>query len=254
MRTIAIVNQKGGSGKTTTTVNLAAALSEQKRNVLVIDLDVQRNATIWLGSDSHETGIYEVVVEKGSISNHIQETGFKNISIVPATTALGTAEVQLARKKNRVFFNLRDQVRAIEGQFNYVLMDCPPNLGFMTANALAASKEIIIPVETNVLALIGVLQLLETFESVTQKINPKLQITGVLACRVNKQTRQARDAIQALRKRFKGDLFRTVIRQNVRLSECPGFRQPINIYDPRCNGTKDYRALAKEVIKQEKGI
>lgn len=252
MRRIAIVNRKGGVGKTTTAVNLAAALGQLKKTVLVIDLDVQMNATEWFGKFNDEKGIYEIVVERGEIGKHIHETDVQGVWIVPSSSHLESAELELARKKNGAAVTLDGQLQSLTNRFDYVLMDCPPNFGFMTANALASAEEIFIPVEAHILGIKGVIQLLDTFERVKETLNPDLEITGVLACRVNKQTRHAQDAIKALKEQFKKTLFKTVIRQNVRLSECPGFQQPINEYAPRSIGARDYRSLAKEVVKQER--
>ncbi len=250
-RSISIVNNKGGTGKTTTTINVAAALAKNKRKVLVIDLDMQRNATEWLGNFGDENSIYEVIVNNADMNQHICSSRIENIDIVPASRNMISIEIDLAKKKKQVQTILRDKINSLNNSYDYVLIDCPPTLGFMTINALAGSKEVLIPVEASILALKGVAQILETIDAVQGGLNPELKLAGVVVTRVNKQTRHAKDAIQILKKRFDSKLFKTAIRENIRLKESPGFQMPINEYDRRCNGTKDYQSLAREVMKQE---
>lgn len=251
MRTIAIVNQKGGSGKTTTTVNLAATLAERKKRVLVIDLDAQRNTTEWFGEFNDEKGIYEIIVENGSILDHVHETAVSGVSIIPSSKWLIRADKALSGEVGAEQV-LRDKLKELPTDtFDYVLIDCPPQLGIMTVNALSAVKEVLIPVEANILALKGVAHLLETLEKVKGRLNPDIEIAGVVACRVNQRTRHASDAIASLQNKFNGKLFKTVIRQNIKLQEAPSFQQPITQYHAKSYGAQDYRSLAKELMKQE---
>lgn len=251
LRILSIVNQKGGSGKTTTTVNLGAALAEQKRSVLIVDLDAQCNTTDWFGTFEDKYGVYEVLADNVDIVDHIHITDTMGVSLVPASKYLSKADKDLTGEVGAQTL-LRDALKKLKkNSYDYVLFDCPPALGIITINALSASNEIIIPVETNIMALKGVVRLLETFEAVRNRLNPKLAIAGVVACRVEKQTRQAKDAMRSLKKRFGPRLFKTVIRKNIKLSEAPSFQQPITAYDPNSHGAKDYLALAKELIRQE---
>lgn len=249
MRTIAVVNQKGGSGKTTTTVNLAAALAEKNRKVLVIDIDAQRSTTDWLGDFNGHKGIYSVIVENGNIGNNILPTVVEGVDIIPASTFLIRSDKALSGEVGAESI-LKHKLAKIEG-YDYALIDCPPQLGILTINALCAATELLVPVETNILALKGMAQLLETLEKVKERLNPNLEITGVLACRVDLRTNHAKEAIETLRKRFGKKVFKTLIRQNIRLTEAPSFRLPITVYDPQCSGAQAYRSLAKEVIAQE---
>jgi chromosome partitioning protein len=251
MRCIAIANQKGGAAKTTTTVNLAAALAEQGRRVLVLDLDPQGNSTDWLGVVGAERGVFEVLTEQATLAEVVIGSGTAGVDVVPATRALQGIERALAREVGAEL-TLQRKLRAPEAAgWDYVLIDTPPTLGILTLNGLAAARELIVPVETHVLALAGVAQLVETFIAVRERLNPALAIAGVVACRVDNRTRHSIDVVERLRDTFKGTMYRTEIRENIRLAEAPSFRRSILDYDAHCSGTADYRALAIEVLAQE---
>lgn len=251
MRTIAIINQKGGSGKTTTTVNLAATLAEKKRSVLVIDLDPQGSLTSWFGISHEEKGLFDVFVSNANIADIIAKTDNQNLSIVPASNWLFGVEKALASEVGAETI-LRQQFKKLEKNgYDYILIDCPPNLGILTINALTAVQEVIIPVEARVMALSGLVQLMQTIDIIKQRLNKNLHIAGIVPCRVDARTKHAREVVDALKSNFKGMLYHTAIRENIRLSEAPSFTQPITDYDTKCYGAFDYRALAKEVIKQE---
>jgi len=253
MRRLAITNQKGGSAKTTTTVNLAAALAEKGRRVLVVDLDPQGNTTSWLGLAKAERGVFELLTENTPVAGLIQSTTTDGIACIPSTLALSGVERALAREVGAET-TLR---RRLDGQngadYDYLLIDTPPTLGILTLNALAAAAELIVPVEAHVLALAGVAQLFETVRMVNERLNPGLTIAGIVACRVDTRTRHSGDVAASLRKTFSDSMYGTIIRENVRLAEAPSFHQPITDYDARSSGAADYRALAKEVMAQEKG-
>ena len=251
MRIIAIINQKGGSGKTTTTVNLAASLAEKKRSVLVIDIDPQGSLTSWFGISHEEKGLFNVFVNNASITDIICNTDNANLSIVPASNWLFGVEKALASEVGAETI-LRQQCKKLQKNgYNYILIDCPPNLGILTINALTAAQEVIIPVEARVMALSGLVQLMQTIDIIKQRLNKNLHIAGIVPCRVDARTKHAREVVAALKSNFKGMLYQTAIRENIRLSEAPSFTQPIIDYDTNCYGAFDYRALAKEVIKQE---
>ncbi|HEX4967765.1 MAG TPA: ParA family protein [Nitrospiraceae bacterium] len=250
MRLIAIFNQKGGSGKTTTAVNLAAALGEQDRHVLVLDLDPQASASSWLGVKDGGRGLLDVFTDGLALAGLIQPTSADGVDVIPSSTWLVGAEKALAGEVGAETI-LRRRLAALKGPWQYILIDCPPALGLLTVNALAAAQEVLVTVETHVMALSGLARLLETLEVVKERLNPDVKIAGILACRVNARTRHAQEVVEQLQKRFGSLLYHTLIRENVRLAECPSFGQPITLYDPRCNGATDYRQLATEVIRQE---
>jgi len=251
MRTLAIANQKGGSGKTTTSVNLAAALGEQGRRVLTVDLDPQHSATAWFGLRNAGKGVLGIFMGDGDLLEFIQATGAPGVDLAPSSAWLVGVEKILAGEVGAETI-LRRQLDKLPGdRWDYVLIDCPPTLGILTINALAAARELLVPVEAHVMALAGLAQLLHTVEVVKERLNPDLKVTGVLACRVDGRTRHARDVVDMLRERSGDLVYQTVIRENVRLAECPSFGQPITQYDPKSHGAADYRALAREVVHQE---
>lgn len=251
MRTLAIANQKGGSGKTTTSVNLAAALGEKGRRVLLLDLDPQHSATAWYGIKTVGKGVMDLFVDGGDVRDYIQETGASGVDMIPSSPWLVGAEKVLAGELGAESILRRHLQSLPEDRWDYALLDCPPTLGILTINALVAARELLVPVEAHVMALSGLAQLLNTVKVVQERLNSELKISGILACRVDARTRHAREVVQQLRERSGDLVYRTVIRENVRLAECPSFGQPIAQYDPRSAGAADYQALAAEVILQE---
>ena len=251
MRKIAIANQKGGSGKTTTSVNLAAALGERERRVLVIDLDPQHSATAWFGVRNPGKGLYGLFVDNGNLDGVIQETGVTGVDLAPSTAWLMGVERILAAEVGAEQILRRNLAKLPADRWDYVLIDCPPTLGILTINALAAVEELLVPVEAHVMALSGLAQLLHTVEVVKERINADLKVSGILACRVDARTRHAREVVEQLRERNGKVVYQTVIRENIRLAECPSFAQPITQYDSKSSGAADYRALAEEIINQE---
>ena len=250
MRILAITNQKGGSGKTTTAVNLAAALGEKGRRVLLVDLDPQASATAWLGVKDAGRGIYDVFTNNKSIESITLNTSNTGVDVAPASAWLVGVEKALAGEVGTETL-LKRAIGKLKN-YDYVILDCPPSLGLLTINALTAARELLIPVEAHVLALAGLAQLLETMEKVKERLNPTLAIAGILACRVDHRTRHAQDIEEQLRKRFGRQVYAATIRENIRLAEAPSFGQAILQYDSKSSGAADYRALATLVIKQEK--
>jgi chromosome partitioning protein len=252
VRIVAIVNQKGGSGKTTTAVNLAAALGEKKRRVLVIDLDPQASASNWYGVKEAGRGLLEVFTDGRGLASLIEPTAAPGVSIVASSAWLVGIEKALAAEVGAEAL-LRKRAAALTAdQWDYVLIDCPPTLGILTVNALTAAAEVLVPVEAHVMALNGLVQLLQTIEAVKERLHAQLELAGILACRVDARTRHALEVVEQLRERFPKLVYRTVIRENVRLAECPSFGKPITQYEPSSHGAEDYRALAAEVLKQER--
>lgn len=252
MRKIAIINQKGGSGKTTTTVNLAASLAEKRRSVLLIDLDAQASATQWFGVGKGHKGIYAVFVDHVAIADVIVKTSCDSIDVIPSSSWLVGLDKRMAQEMGAETLLKHCLSADVVQRYDYILIDCPPTLGILTVNALCAVDEIIVPVETRYMALHGLVQLLETIDVIKARLNPSLCVAGIVPCRVDKRTKHAREVVGELQKNFKSLLYKTAIRENVRLAEAPSFAQPITQYDATCNGSLDYRALAREVIKQEK--
>lgn len=255
MRTIAVVNQKGGTAKTSTAVNLAAALAEEGRRVLVVDLDPQHSATDWMlgtaltdGADIGK-GVFSILVENGNVSGILHRTPVEGVDIVPSSSWLVGAERALASEVGAETV-LQRKLAEVSG-YDYVLLDCPPQLGILTVNALVACREVLVPVEAHVMALSGLAQLLETVELVRERLNPELEVTGILPCRVDARTRHSREVVGQLRERFRDLVYPTVVRENVRLAEAPSFGEPITVYEPSSAGAEDYRALAQDVIHQE---
>jgi chromosome partitioning protein len=248
MRKIAIVNQKGGSGKTTTTVNLAAALAESGNRVLVIDLDPQASASMWYGFKEKGKGLYDVMTEDLPLEKAIEKTSVEGLSIIPSSQLLAGVEKAVAGEVSAesILKNKFQQMGV--APYDFVLIDCPPTLGILSLNALTLADEVLIPVEAHVMALHGLVQLLKTINLVKQRLNPDLHISGIVACRVDYRTKHSQEVLEQLRTRFEGKICTTVIRENIRLAEAPLHMRPITEYDTKCKGAQDYRALAQEML------
>jgi len=247
-RIIAIINQKGGSGKTTTAVNLGAYLAIFGRTVLLIDLDPQSHSTIHLGIKPHEIqkSIYNVMMEESPLLEIIRQTEISNLFIAPANIHLSGAEIELAGIVGREMV-LKDALERVKYRYNYILIDCPPSLGLLTVNALTVAKEVIIPVQTEFFALEGMGKLLNTVEIVRKRLNRELDITGIVPTMFDARTNLSKEVIEKIKEYFKDKVYKTVIRKNVKLAEASSHGKPIAIYDPRSTGAEDYESLSREV-------
>lgn len=245
MRTIAVMNQKGGAGKTTTAVNLAAALGERGTRVLLIDLDPQASATAWYGVHDAERELLEVFTDNAGLEGITRNTGISGVELVPSSTWLVAVEKAVAGEVGAEFI-LRRAFEKLKDR-DYVLIDCPPSLGFLSVSALAACREVVVPVAAHIMELAGLAALLQTLNTVGERLNPDLTMSAVLACRVDSRTKLAREVVESLRERFGDTVLQTVIHENIRLAEAPSFSQPITTYAPESKGAKEYRAAAAEI-------
>lgn len=247
MKTVSVVMQKGGSGKTTTTVNLAAALAEKGKRVLVIDLDPQGNASSWLGARDVGKGIFAALCENASFSDIRINSSVEGVSLIPSSPWLVGAERVLAAEVGAEAI-VRRKLKPLSSDYDVALIDTAPSLSLLTLNALGAADELLVPVEAHVLALNGLAQLMQTVETVRERLNDRLEVLGLVACRVDARTRHAVEVVEELRKRFPEETFNTVVRESVRLAEAPSFGQSIFDYADNTAGAEDYRALASEIL------
>ena len=255
---ISIINQKGGVGKTTTVINLAAGLSMKGKKILVIDLDPQGNATTGLGlsnTENSENTIYSVLNGTKNISEVINKTKFENLNLITSNVDLSGLELETADDNRRAFI-LKDQIMAYlkdSGEFyDYVLIDCPPSLSLLTIMALVSSNSLVVPLQTEFFALEGLTQLMKTIERIKNNLNPELLIKGILLTMYDKRNKLSSEVEKEAREYFKDKVYQTVVPRNVRLSEAPSHGVPVLIYDRNCPGSKSYFSFTEEFLNQEK--
>ena len=252
-RIIAITNQKGGVGKTTTTVNLSAAIGECGHKVLLVDMDPQGNATSGVGVDRREceSTVYEMLLGEVSFSDCVIKTDFKKLRVLPANIDLSGFEIDIIDKEGREFLlkNILDQIR---NKFEYIIIDCPPSLNMLTVNALTAADTVIVPIQCEYYALEGLSQLLHTVNLVQDRLNPVLEVEGVVFTMFDARTNLSSQVIESVRQNLNENIYKTVIPRNIKLAEAPSFGMPITAYAPSSTGAESYRQLAKEVIKYKK--
>lgn len=247
--TLAVVNQKGGVGKSTTAVNLSATLGEQGKHVLLVDLDPQGNATSGFGLDKNgrDVCIYNALLGDSSVDEITQGIDEMNVSVVPATIQLAGAEIELVSAMSRET-RLKNILQPVVGRYDYVIIDCPPSLGLLTINALTAADGVLIPVQCEYYALEGLTKLLESVRLVKTHLNPALEVFGVLMTMFDARTRLSSQVVDEVKNFFGEKVFDTVIPRSVRLSEAPSYGQPITMFDSTGRGAEAYRSLAKEVV------
>lgn len=252
-RVIAIANQKGGVAKTTTAINLSACLAASNRKVLLVDIDPQGNSTSGVGVDRDklEISIYDVMLGEAELEEALISLPFKNLDLIPANISLAGAEIELVGINDREY-RLRNALQAIKNNYHYVFIDCPPSLGLLTINALTAADRVLIPIQCEYYALEGVGQLLQTINLVQRRLNPQLELEGVLLTMFDARTNLAIQVVDEVKDYFGNKVFQTIIPRNVRLSEAPSHGKPVITYDPRSRGAQLYQELAREVIEHEK--
>ena len=246
---VSVANQKGGVGKTTTTVNLSTILAKKGKKVLLIDTDPQGNATSGLGVDKEaDLSTYDLLITDTPAEEIIQETAIKNLKICPSNINLAGAEVQLVSMMSREQ-RLREKLEAIRDNFDYILIDCPPSLGLITLNAFTASDSVLIPVQCEYYALEGLGQLLNTVELVRKHLNKSLYIEGALLTMYDMRTNLSNQVVKEVKRYFENKVYKTVIPRNVKVSEAPSYGMPISIYDPHSKGAKSYEKFTREFLK-----
>ena len=248
-RTIVIANQKGGVGKTTTAINLSASLAESGKKVLLIDMDPQGNSTSGLGieKDEKEYTIYELLLGECSIEDCLSESICKDLIVVPSNINLAAVEIELIGTDGKEFI-LRDSVSSIKDKYDFILIDCPPSLNVLTINAMCTADTVLVPIQCEYYALEGLSQLMHTIELVKERLNPDLEIEGVVFTMYDARTNLSLEVVENVKGNLNQNIYKTIIPRNVRLAEAPSYGMPITKYDTKSTGAESYRMLAEEVI------
>ena len=251
-RVIAVANQKGGVGKTTTAINLSAALVEKGKKVLLIDIDPQGNATSGVGVEKNEVEntIYDLILGETTIQSCIEYTEFENLHLIPSNVDLAAAEIELIGIPDKEFI-IRKEVEKIKNVYDFILIDCPPSLNLLTINAMTTADTVLVPIQCEYYALEGLSQLIHTINLVKERLNPYLDIEGIVFTMFDSRTNLSLQVVENVRANVKQKVYSTIIPRNVRLAEAPSHGYPITIYDPKSAGAESYRALAEEVISRE---
>lgn len=251
-RVIAVANQKGGVGKSTTAINLSACLAEKGKKVLAIDIDPQGNTTSGLGVDKNavDNTLYELLLGETNIDHVIVQNVVDNVDLIPSNINLSGAEIELVgvEGKEYILRNMTDQIRE---KYDYIIMDCPPSLNMLTINALTAANSVLVPIQCEYYALEGLSQLIHTIELVKERLNTELVLEGVVFTMYDARTNLSLQVVENVKDNLQQNIYKTIIPRNVRLAEAPSYGQPITIYDPKSTGAESYRLLAEEVINRE---
>ena len=251
-RIIAVANQKGGVGKTTTAINLSACLAEKNKKVLTLDMDPQGNTTSGLGVDKNqaENTVYELILDESELSECIYPSVMENLSVIPSNINLSGAEIELIGFENKEYL-LKSKLDMIRSDYDYIIIDCPPSLNLLTINAMAAADSVIVPIQCEYYALEGLSQLIHTIDLVQQRLNPNLLIEGVVFTMYDVRTNLSNQVVENVRNNLDAKIYDTLIPRNIRLAEAPSYGLPINLYDSKSAGAESYRLLAKEVIDRK---
>ena len=250
-RIIAIANQKGGVGKTTTAINLSASLASLGKKVLAIDMDPQGNMSSGLGVDKNEVEktVYDLIIGNIGIEECIYEEVIENLDVLPSNIDLSAAEIELIGVDNKEYI-LRDEVNKVKEKYDFIIIDCPPALSMLTINAMTTSDSVLVPIQCEYYALEGLSQLIHTIELVQERLNPELEIEGVVFTMYDARTNLSLQVVENVKDNLNQNIYKTIIPRNVRLAEAPSYRMPINLYDPKSKGTESYLLLAEEVINK----
>lgn len=251
-RIIAIANQKGGVGKTTTAINLSACLAEQGQKVLVVDIDPQGNTTSGFGVDKNEAEntVYEVILKECDITDAIIEDVIDNLDLLPSNVNLAGAEIDLIDVDSREYI-LKESIGSVRDKYDYVILDCPPSLSMLTVNAMTAANTVLVPIQCEYYALEGLTQLIHTINLVKKKLNPSLELEGVVFTMFDSRTNLSLQVVENVKDNLKQNIYKTIIPRNIRLAEAPSHGLPINLYDPKSSGAESYKLLAQEVMERE---
>lgn len=254
-RIIAIANQKGGVGKTTTAINLSACLAEAGQKVLTVDFDPQGNATSGLGFEKGymDKTIYELLIGDCELEECLIRDVQENLDVLPSDVNLAGAEIELLERSEKEFL-LRKELEKISDQYDFIIIDCPPSLSLLTVNALTASDTVLVPIQCEYYALEGLSQILQTIDLVKKKLNPKLELEGVVFTMYDARTNLSLEVVENVKNHLHRTIYKTIIPRNVRLAEAPSHGMPINLYDTRSTGAESYRMLAAEVISRGEGL
>ena len=250
-RIIAIANQKGGVGKTTTAINLSASLATLGKKVLAIDMDPQGNMTSGLSVDKNnvENSIYDLLIGEAGIEECIQHEVYENLDVLPSNINLSAAEIELIGVDNKEFI-VKNEVNKVENEYDFVIIDCPPALSMLTINAMTTADSVLVPIQCEYYALEGLSQLIHTIELVQERLNPELKMEGVVFTMYDARTNLSLQVVENVKENLSQNIYKTIIPRNIRLAEAPSYGMPINLYDARSTGAESYRLLAEEVIKK----